>query len=65
MPKVQDDEFEKLGLPDLGDDGVGVEARTIQHGIYRGFIAPVALYGILGAVLWRNRRAAAKEGSDE
>ena len=52
-------------LPALGDDGVGVQARTIQHGIYRGFIAPVALYGILGAVIWRNRRAAKKEGSDE
>jgi len=58
-------DFEKLGLPSLGDEGVGVTARTIQHGIYRGFIAPVALYGILGAVLWRNRRAAKKEGSDE
>ena len=58
-------DFEKLGLPELGDEGVGVQARNIQHGIYRGFIAPVALYGILGAVLWRNRRAAKKEGSDE
>jgi len=58
-------DFEKLGLPSLGDEGVGVQSRTIQHGIYRGFIAPVALYGILGAVLWRNRRAAKKEGSDE
>ena len=58
-------DFEKLGLPELGDDGVGVQMRAIQHGIYRGFIAPVALYGILGAVLWRNRRAAKKEGSDD
>ena len=58
-------DFEKLGLPVLGDDGVGVQSRTIQHGIYKGFIAPVALYGILGAVLWRNRRTAKKEASDE
>jgi Fe-S-cluster-containing dehydrogenase component len=57
--------FEKLGLPELGDDGVGVLARNIQHGIYKGFIAPVALYGVLGAVIWRNRRAAKKGGSDE
>ena len=47
------------------DEGVGVRARTIQHGIYKGFIAPVALYGVLGAVIWRNRRAAKKGGSDE
>ena len=58
-------DFEKLGLPPLGDDGVGVQSRKIQHGIYQGFIAPVALYGILGAVIWRNRRAAKKGGSDE
>jgi len=58
-------DFEKLGLPVLGDDGIGVQSRNIQHGVYRGFIAPVALYGILGAVIWRNRRAAKKGGSDE
>jgi len=58
-------DFEKLGLPVLGDEGVGVQSRKIQHGIYRGFIAPVALYGILGAVMWRNRRTAKKGGSDE
>jgi Fe-S-cluster-containing dehydrogenase component len=58
-------DFEKLGLPELGDEGVAAQARSIQHGIYKGFIAPVALYGILGAVLWRNRRVAKKEGSDE
>ena len=58
-------DFEKLGLPELGDEGVAVQSRSIQHGLYRGFMAPVALYGILGVVLWRNRRAAKKEGSDE
>ena len=57
--------FDKLGLPELGDEGVAAQARNIQHGVYKGFIAPVALYGILGAVLWRNRRAAKKEASDE
>jgi len=62
---LADVSFQKLGLPELGDEGVAAQARNIQHGIYKGFIAPVALYGILGAVLWRNRRAAKKEGSDE
>jgi len=62
---LADVNFQKLGLPDLGDEGVAAQARSIQHGIYKGFIAPVALYGILGAVLWRNRRSAKKEDSDE
>lgn len=54
-------DFEKLGLPNIGDEGSAQLARTVQHGVYKGFVAPVALYGILGAVLWRNRRTAAKE----
>jgi hypothetical protein len=49
--------FEKLGLPSLGEEGVPVTMRKVQEGIYKGFIAPVALYAALGAVMVRNRRA--------
>ena len=52
--------FEKLGLPDLGDAPGPQAARTIQHGIYKGFIAPAALYAVLGAVVFRNRRHGAE-----
>ena len=31
-------------------------AQTVQHGIYQGAIAPVALYAVLGAVVLRNRK---------
>ena len=48
--------FEKLGLPTLGETSTPTLQRTIQHGVYRGFIAPVALYGVLGAVMFRNRK---------
>jgi len=54
--------FDKIGLPTLSDRAVPDQQRTIQHGIYQGFIAPIALYGVLGAVLWRNRRKSAVEG---
>ena len=37
--------------------------RTIQHTAYKGFIAPVALYGLLGMVMLRNRRTEEKEGA--
>jgi formate dehydrogenase beta subunit len=47
--------FESLGLPALGDEPAPQLARSIQHGIYRGFIAPAALYAALGAVMLRNR----------
>jgi hypothetical protein len=49
--------FEKLGFPQLGDTAAPAAQQTVQHGIYRGFAAPVALYALLGAVAFRNRRA--------
>ena len=52
--------FDKLGLPALGEEPAPKLAQSIQHGVYRGFVAPVALYAVLGAVMWRNR----KEKSD-
>lgn len=48
--------FETLGLPDLGDTPAPGLAKAVQHGVYKGFVAPVALYALLGAVLLRNRR---------
>lgn len=48
--------FEKLGLPDLGERSPAAFARGVHHTIYKGFVAPVALYAILGAVIFRNRR---------
>ena len=50
-------EFDKLGLPDLGDEGTAHLNREVQHGIYKGMIAPVALYAVLGGVMLRNRRS--------
>ncbi|MGC4084300.1 MAG: hydrogenase 2 operon protein HybA [Vicinamibacterales bacterium] len=52
--------FDKLGLPTLDDRPAPDLARSIQHTVYKGFIAPVVLYGALGMVMLRNRRAAEK-----
>jgi len=49
--------FEELGLPDLGDHAVPETVRNVQHTIYKGFAAPIALYVTLGFVMMRNRRA--------
>ena len=57
--------FENLGLPELGDTSHADLNRTVQHGIYQGFVAPVALYAVLGAVAFRNRRASQKGGDHE
>jgi len=57
-------DFEKLGLPPLGEEGSAQLARTIQGGIYQGMIAPSVLLVGLAAVIWRNRRASEKEGGE-
>ena len=49
--------FEKLGLPELGAEAVPSLNRQIQHGVYKGMVAPAALYAVLGGVMLRNRRA--------
>jgi hypothetical protein len=58
--------FEKLGLPELGDQPVPELSESLQHGIYQGFIAPVVLYGALGIVIYRNRKKqSGEEGGEE
>jgi Fe-S-cluster-containing dehydrogenase component len=56
--------FEKLGLPALGEKSVPSLPETIQHTIYKGFVAPIALYGALGAVIFRNRKKNKAEGEE-
>ena len=49
--------FEKIGLPAYGPVPVPETQRSLQHTLYQGFIAPLALYGVLAGVLIRNRGA--------
>ena len=48
--------FESLGLPRLDATPQPLLSTTVQHGIYRGMIAPVALYAAIGFAVWRNTR---------
>jgi Fe-S-cluster-containing dehydrogenase component len=48
--------FEKIGLPTLGTEAPATASEEIQHTIYKGFFAPVALYAGLCAVAVRNMR---------
>jgi len=48
--------FGKLGLPTLPAEAPATFSERIQHTIYKGFIAPVALYFTLCLVAVRNAR---------
>ena len=53
--------FENLGFKFNDTQAVPHIQQTVQHGVYKGFIAPVALYAVLGAVMFRNRRSEKKD----
>jgi len=57
--------FDKLGFPALGDDPAPTLALSVQHGVYRGFVAPLALYGVLGMIAHRNRKHESAGGDEQ
>ncbi|MFH1853116.1 MAG: hydrogenase 2 operon protein HybA [Candidatus Neomarinimicrobiota bacterium] len=58
--------FDKLGLPQLPRDAAAVASETLQHTIYKGLIAPVALLGGLLYTAYRSTAThqTATEGGD-
>ena len=48
--------FTDMGLPEVGEASIPELPETIQHTLYRGFVAPLALLGVLGTVVRRNTR---------
>jgi formate dehydrogenase beta subunit len=47
--------FDRIGLPALGDAPIPEMTRSVQGAIYKGFAAPIALYGVVAAVIMRHR----------
>jgi Fe-S-cluster-containing dehydrogenase component len=47
--------YEKLGFPAVPNESPAALSETIQHTIYKGFIAPVGLYALLCFVALKNR----------
>ena len=48
--------FAKLGLPALGSEAPAEFSEKIQHTIYKGFIAPIALYSVLCVFAVKNMK---------
>jgi Fe-S-cluster-containing dehydrogenase component len=56
--------FNKLGLPDIKPEAPAEFSEKIQHTIYKGFIAPVALYSTLCFIAVKNMKGHDKGGDD-
>ena len=57
--------FPRLGLPRLPAEAPAEFSERIQQTIYKGFIAPVALYGMLCIISLRNRKKLENAGIQE
>lgn len=53
--------FTALGLPELGDESVAELPESLQHTLYRGFAAPLALFALLGALVRRSTRGLSEQ----
>ncbi|TFH01689.1 MAG: 4Fe-4S dicluster domain-containing protein, partial [Calditrichales bacterium] len=49
-------DFASLDFPKLGDLPAPGVSEAIQHGIFAYFVPPLALYALLGGVMWLNRK---------
>ena len=49
-----------LGFPELESVAPGHYTERVQHAVFKHFFPPLALYGLLGGIMWLNRR-----GTDE
>jgi len=59
---------EELGLTPMPQVAPAETTEAIQHGIFRFGAAPIALYGLLGGLMWRSHRKeriASEEAGDE
>lgn len=56
--------FEKLGLPQLGEGSLPEYTHGVQGALYRGFVAPLALFGGLGLAINRRYRLASEEHAE-
>ena len=48
--------FEQIGLLNLGNAAPQRLTETLQHGVFKFFFPPAALYGLLGLIQWMSKR---------
>ncbi|PIE42706.1 MAG: hydrogenase 2 protein HybA [Gammaproteobacteria bacterium] len=53
--------YEKLDLPALADRATGARTETVQHGLYKGMVLPLALFSVLMFQTYRNENKEKKK----
>jgi len=58
-------DFTKLDFPKLDSSPAPGVSESIQHGIFAYFVPPIALYALLGGIMWVTKNKDNKRGEDE
>ncbi len=58
-------DFARADLPVLGDRAMPALTEKIQHGVFKHFVPPLALYGLLGLVMASQRKGDGEGSGDE
>lgn len=58
---IANQDFNELAMPKLGDKTAPGVSEAIQHGIFAYFFPPVALYSLLGGLMWLTKRRSEME----
>lgn len=49
-------DFSKLDFPELDEEPAPGVSKEIQHGLFRYFVPPIALYSLLGGIMWITKK---------
>jgi Fe-S-cluster-containing dehydrogenase component len=49
---ISDRDLSGVVFPELGDDTAPGVSESIQHGIFAYFVPPIAIYALLGGIMW-------------
>jgi Fe-S-cluster-containing dehydrogenase component len=58
---LADKDFKNYDFPELGKNPAPGVSEAIQHGIFAYFVPPVALYALLGGVMWITKKDSEEE----
>ena len=58
-------DFINTELPKLTNDPIPHTTETIQHGVFKSFVPPLALYGLLGLIMHSLRENKEDKESDD
>lgn len=54
--------FDQLAFPNLASTAPPRLTEAIQHGVFKHFVPPIALYVLLGIIMWLSRQDASESG---